>query len=132
MDHLLALSSVVSRLPSLGEWKQIYVMNNAVSLPILGMWFDFMKMVGESTHLKDNNDVLQQSLCAEFELVVSPTVHGDLSSLAKSLRHALLPGCVSPQGPGERVGLELKMLQRRVHIHRPRAVCLAFCSVLST
>ena len=40
MDHLLALNSVVSRLPPLGEWKQIYVMNNAVSLPILGMWFD--------------------------------------------------------------------------------------------
>lgn len=76
-----------------------------------------MKMVGESAHLKDNNDVLQQSLCAEFELVVSPTVHSDLSSLAKRLRHALPPGCVSPQGSGERVGLELKMLQRRVHIH---------------
>ena len=26
--------------PPLGEWKQIYVMNNVVSLPILGMWFD--------------------------------------------------------------------------------------------
>ena len=92
---------------------------------------DFMKMVGESTHLKDNNDVLQQRLCAEFELVVSPTVHGDLSSLAKRLRHALLPGCVSPQGPRAREGLELKMLQRRVHIRRPCAACLAFCSVLS-
>lgn len=40
MDHLLASVTVVSRLPPLGEWKQIYVMNNVVSLPILGMWFD--------------------------------------------------------------------------------------------
>ena len=68
-------------------------------------------------HLKDNNDMFQQSLCVQFELVVSPTVHGDLSFLAKRFRHALPPGCVSPQGPGEGTGLEPKMLQRRVHIH---------------
>lgn len=36
-----------------------------------------------SPHLKDNNDVLQQSLCVQFELVVSPTVHSDLSVLAE-------------------------------------------------